>query len=93
MQREAALNPAPSPLKAVFAAYADHERWFEGMTCAARQSGGLSGEAVGAPAREGFDPPERIELRSPPNTCPRAPAFPTSDTLHCCVDAHATSKL
>ena len=29
-------------MKAVFAAYADHERWFEGMACAARQSGGLS---------------------------------------------------
>lgn len=49
VQRDATLRPrTPSPLKAVFAADADHERWFEGMTCAARQSGGLSGEAVGA---------------------------------------------
>ena len=58
--------------KAALAIWPDRRTSLAGMPCCARQSGGVSGSAVGAGPAGLRAAPRRIELRSPANTCWRA---------------------
>ena len=76
--------------KAALAIWPDRRTSLAGMPCCARQSGGLSGSAVGAGPAGLRAAPRRIELRSPANTGRRAQSdYPpaciaTSERWTCC---------